>query len=49
MVQVNAKFFDYPIEVPDDEADSLRRQGLLRDDPPPAPPATPATKEKKEQ
>lgn len=41
MPTVQPKFFDHPIEVDDDEAEALRRGGMLREPAPePAPAAT---------
>jgi hypothetical protein len=51
MPQVHLTLFPDPIEVPDDEVEVLRAQGLIRDEPaaPAAPPAvtkpTPAKKD----
>jgi hypothetical protein len=50
MVQVNPVFFDHAIEVDEDEAESLRLQGLLREDKPdPKRDAAKAPVEKQEQ
>ncbi|RPE39744.1 hypothetical protein EDD90_2761 [Streptomyces sp. Ag109_O5-1] len=39
MAQVHVTMFEDPIEVPDDEVEVLRVQGLIREAPAPATPA----------
>lgn len=42
-VEVHVKFFEHPIKVLEDEAENLRREGLLRDEPPAATAPEPKT------